>query len=117
LEAFELYINNASSSEIERLTGSTRTQLRGCLQRIYEKTANTNRARALLKVILPPLKSVELIVKNGRCMLCGAHVEHHRTAFIHVKNAHMDIVEKYVSEILCELRKRVVKAFSHHTCC
>jgi hypothetical protein len=110
LKAFELYIGNTSPSEIERLTGLTRTQIRGYLQRVYEKTCNINRARVLLKALLPLLKNVDPVVVNGMCTLCGARVWDHYAAFIHVKNMHMDIVEKHVSEILRELRRRVAKA-------
>jgi DNA-binding CsgD family transcriptional regulator len=110
LTALELWSANCSPSEIERLTGLTRTQIRGYLQRVYEKTCNINRARVLLKALLPLLKNVDPVVVNGMCTLCGARVWDHYTAFIHVKNMHMDIVEKHVSEILRELRRRVAKA-------
>ena len=107
LAAIELWIADLSLSEIERVTGLSKNRIRGYIQRVCEKAANPRRAAAIARALLPMVRGVEPIVVNGECMVCGARIGDPYTAVAHVRSRHADIVEKVVSSIVEELRRRL----------
>jgi hypothetical protein len=110
LRALELWSFGAGPSRIALETGLSKDQVRGYVQRVYERLQSYSRVVAVLKALIPLVKALEPIVVNGVCRVCGAHVGEAYTALMHVRSRHRDLVEKHVFEILCELKKRVVKA-------
>jgi predicted DNA-binding protein YlxM (UPF0122 family) len=107
LAAIELWTADLSLSEIERVTGLSKNRIRGYIQRVCEKAANPRRALAIARALLPMVRSVEPIIDNGRCRICGARIGDQYAAIVHVRSRHTDIVEKVVSHIVEELRRRV----------
>jgi hypothetical protein len=107
LAAIELWIADLSLSEIERVTGLSKNRVRGYIQRVCEKAANPRRALAIARALLPMVRGVEPIIDSGRCRVCGAYIGDPYTAIAHVRSRHADIVEKVVSHIVEELRRRV----------
>ena len=107
LAAIELWTADLSLSEIERVTGLSKNRIRGYIQRVCEKAANPRRALAIARALLPMVRGVEPIIDNGRCMVCGARIGDQYAAVVHVRSRHADIVEKVVSRIVEELRRRV----------
>jgi hypothetical protein len=74
---------------------------------VCEKAASPRRAAIIARALLPMVRGVEPIVVNGKCKVCGAYVRDSYTAAMHVRSRHADIVEKVVSRIVEELRRRV----------
>jgi len=107
LAALELWSTNCSPSKIEVVTGLPRNQIRGYIQRVCERAANPRRALAIARALLPMVRGVEPIIDNGRCRICGARIGDQYAAIVHVRSRHTDIVEKVVSHIVEELRRRV----------
>jgi len=108
LAAIELWsTNNCSPSEIEVMTGLSKNRIRGYIQRVCEKAANPRRAAAIARALLPMVRGVEPIIDSGRCRICGARIGDQYAAVVHVRSRHADIVEKVVSRIVEELRRRV----------
>jgi DNA-binding CsgD family transcriptional regulator len=107
LAALELWTADLSLSEIERVTGLSKNRIRGYIRRVCEKAVGPRRALAIARALLPMVRGVEPIIDSGRCRVCGAYIGDPYTAVAHVRSRHADIVEKVISRIVEELRRRV----------
>jgi len=106
---YDYFVNRMSPSEIGTKYGFTRHQVRGWVQRIMEKVASYERARVMIKHLVPHVKKIKPIVKKVsddevQCTLCGERM-HRSLARDHVERYHRELVTEYVFAIIDTLSK------------
>lgn len=101
---YDYFVNRASPSEIGARYGLSKHVVRGWVQRIIEKVPSFERARVLIKHLVPYVRKIRPVMERVddnrvRCRLCGEKMIR-SLARDHVERYHGDLVDEYVYSII-----------------
>jgi len=97
---YRYFVEDVPISEIAKVYGFTKHQVRGYIQRITEKV-RYRRGRALLKVLYPFLRTLKPIVdvygETARCRICG-FIAPIQFMAEHIHRRHEELVEDLIQQ-------------------
>ena len=114
LEALRLAIvEGMSPSEVSKKLGVPRASVKTAVYAFEKIVGDHRKATEVLKTFLPAVMKIQPVMKvyYGKeyvCVLCGlkgvAYVNIRKAKLMHIKQAHKDLIDKYVDEVMAGVR-------------